>query len=178
MAGEPPTSRIIAPNRHKFSPVYKQTAFSIWYSRGKIPAHDLYNLLESEDGFLPSHNTVQNWITDEFVPQGEALDLQVKTAMDQRLIQERIKMLEEHTKLAHTMQEMGLEYLEANRETLKVPNAVRLLIEGVRIERESRGIPAMLEKMSNRSDEELLNELKEIVAKAPVTVEAIEESGE
>jgi hypothetical protein len=53
-----------------------------------------------------------------------------------------------------------------HREDLKVPNAVKLLIEGVRIERDSRGIPQALEKMMDKSDEELLKEIQMIISKS------------
>jgi hypothetical protein len=174
VASTPPVRR---PSRiEKFDTPYKAEAFAIWYKMGKCGAGLLYPALPpNSDGDVPTIGTVQQWISKDFIPQGDALDLQVKAAMDQRLIQEKIKMLEEHTQVAKEMQDMALEYLRDNRENLKVPNAVRMLVEGIRIERDSRGIPAMMEKLVDRSDEDLMNELKEIVAKTPVTFEAVDD---
>jgi hypothetical protein len=45
---------------------------------------------------------------------------------------------------------------------------VRLLVEGVRIERESRGISTTLEKITGLSDEELEKQVRQIVERSPV----------
>jgi flagellar motor component MotA len=95
--------------------------------------------------------------------------------MEGRLVQEKVEMLRRHTEVGLKMQEMGMKYLEDHKDDLKVPNAVRLLIDGLMTERTSRGIPQMLEKMVNRTDEELLKELQDIVTKAPVTIERLDE---
>jgi hypothetical protein len=52
---------------------------------------------------------------------------------------------------------------------------VRLLIEGIRIERESRGIPQALEKMVNKTDEELLDEIAQLTGGAEVEILDVDE---
>lgn len=167
----PQTSRAV------FSENYKLSVFELWYRSGKPTAKVMYNLVEPDPvtGDIPTFTTLQTWMKVDFVPHADMLDQQVQMALEERLIQEKVAMFEKHAKIAVDLQEMAITYLDENQDNLKVPNAVRMLIEGVRIERESRGIPQALEKMMNRTDEELLKEVTEIVSKAPVTIEPLSE---
>jgi len=69
---------------------------------------------------------------------------------------------------------MSIRFLNENQDVLSAPAAVRLLVEGIRIERESRGIPAALDKMQNMSDEQLLDEIKELMTSSSVSLEEID----
>ena len=69
------------------------------------------------------------------------------------------------------MQNLSLEYLEAHADDLTSAGAVRLLVEGIRIERESKGVPEALEKMSKMSDADLLEEVKKLATSSSVTLE-------
>ena len=91
--------------------------------------------------------------------------------INQRVIAEKVEMLSRHTKLGQEMQDMALDYLKENVDELSSPAAIRLLVEGIRIERESRGVPEALEKISKMSDEQLLSEVKKIVSQSPVIIE-------
>jgi uncharacterized protein YeeX (DUF496 family) len=177
LAGNPPVRRPV--HVDKYSPAYKNEAFALWYKMGKCGASMLYAALPpNESGDVPSVNTVQGWITQDFISWGDALDLQVRAKMDEYLVQEKVQMLRDHTKIAREMQDMALEYLRANKEFLKVPNAVRMLVEGIRIDRESRGIPDMLEKLADRSDDELMKELQDIYSRATPVLEPITDDEE
>ena len=160
-----------------FSDGYKMSVFELWYRVGKPNPKNLYNFVEADpiSGNRPSVTILTSWVKNDFYEQAERLDIQVASQMEGQLIQEKVQMLKQHTDIGIRMQNMSMEYLEDHKEDLKVPNAVRMLVEGIRIERESRGIPQMLEKMVSRSDEELLKELQDIVTKTPVTIEPVED---
>jgi len=90
------------------------------------------------------------------------------------VISEKIEMLKRHADVGLQMQNMAIEYLNENRDELSSPAAVRMLVEGIRIERESRGIPAALDKMMNMTDEELMKEVTGLIEKGSLSREGLE----
>lgn len=164
-------------SRASFSDGYKLSVFQLWYRLGKCTPRMLYDNIEDDPitKERPTLNTLQTWVKSEFAERAEILDKQVELEIQGRLVEEKVAMLERHTKTALQMQAMAENYLQEHSEDLKVPNAVRLLVEGIRIESESRGIPQVLKKMINKSDEELLKELQAIVANSTLTIEPADE---
>ena len=61
-----------------------------------------------------------------------------------------------------------------HRDELTASASVRLLVEGLRIERESVGIPEMFEKMQDKSDQELLEEVQKLIETNKVEFEMID----
>ena len=124
----------------------------------------------------PNAATIGGWIrTDRFQDQAEALDNQVRQELESRLVQEKIEMLSRHANLGMEVQDIAIDYIRGHRDELTSNAAVRLLIEGVRIERESKGIPQALEKMINKTDEELLEEVKKLTDGANVEIEVLDD---
>jgi hypothetical protein len=145
---------------------YIEKVFYIWYNHGKPSAKMLIPYIPAdldEWGRVPNWSTVESWLEDFFVPRANALDAEVKAKLDALLISEKVDMLKRHADVGLKMQDMAIQYLNENRDEISAPAAVRLLVEGIRIERESRGIPAALDKMMNMSDEELTDELKKLM---------------
>lgn len=154
----------------RFTEEYKSTVFYTWYNLGKPTATRLQKALDPDpsSGEIPASTTLHKWIK-EFQERADFLDLQIQEELENRIIKEKVEMLRRHADLGQKMQTMAMDYLkrvEENKEDLKVPNAIRLLVEGIRIEHESRGIPSALEKMINKSDEDLLKEIESIMTRA------------
>lgn len=163
--------------RRPFSQQYKEKVFYIWYNHGKPGGNPLlpYISPELDDwGRVPTVSLLSQWITDEFKPRAELLDQKIKDQLESMIISEKVEMLKRHADIGSRMQDMAIEFLNENRDVLSAPAAVRLLVEGIRIERESRGIPAALEKMQEMSDEQLLDEIKELMTSTSVTLEGID----
>ena len=157
----------------RFSDTYKDEVFWIWYNNQKPSASALYNLVPEHLGNKPSRIALYNWVKDTFPAKAEPLDNAVQMEMQARLIKSKVQMLERHTQISERMQEIGFNVLEENEEEISIANAVRLVIEGVRIERESRGIPEMLGKLAEMSDEKLISTIENMVTKSPLEIEAI-----
>jgi hypothetical protein len=160
-------------SRTDFTPAYIDACFTLWYKAGKPAANRLVGMLPNPVDFGIASGPVsldylRRWIHDDFRDRADRLDTEVGLQMEKRLIEDKVAMLEGHTQIANTMQQMALEYLTANRDKLNANAAVRMLVEGVRIERESRGIPRTLEKLGEKSDEELLKEIKNIMLMSTV----------
>ena len=152
----------------EFTDEYKNTLFFLWYNTGKFGYQRFYNSIPTdENGNRPSLITVRGWI-NSWQSRADFMDEQVRREIEGRLVQEKIAMLERHSTLGIQMQDMALEYLDAHKDELTPGTSVRMLVEGVRIERESRGIPQALGKMIEQSDEELLKQIEDIISKAEV----------
>ena len=158
-----------------FSDDYKYQTFLLWYNSGRPGGKKLRQMIPSNWGeTIPTSATLHIWVNGEkFQSQAEELDKQVSIELESRLVKEKVEMLSRHSKLGVYMQNMATDYLEKNESSLSANAAVRLLIEGIRVERESKGIPQALEKMMNKTDEELLEEIKSLTE--GVQVEILEE---
>lgn len=157
-----------------FPDIYKEKVFYIWYNHGKPQEGKLLTFIPTDlDEWerLPSVSCLKTWIDTEFVPRARLLDEQVKTAMDAAMITEKVEMLKRHADLGVRMQNMAINYLNENQDIISSPAAVRLLVEGIRIERESRGIPEALEKITRMTDEDLLEEINKMMTAGTLSPE-------
>lgn len=155
---------------------YKQKVFQIWYNNGKCGAPDLQRLVpipETNYNRLPSVQALTSWIRQDFQERAKNLDDGVEKTMNEALIVTKVEMLQRHMDVAKKMQDLAIDYLESHKDDLTSATAVRLLVESVRIERESVGIPGMLDKMSRKTDEQLLDEVKKLVEESPLDFEKI-----
>lgn len=162
-----------------WTPEFKDWVFVWWMEHNRPSVYVTYkglprpNTLDYPDEFMDKHFKVptatdlQPWM-DEFKARAGKLDMEARNAIDQTLVEAKVEMLKRHAEIGVNMQDMALDYLEAHRDDLGVGSSVKLLIEGLRIERESKGIPETLRKMSEMSDEKLMNEIKNLFADAPV----------
>jgi len=161
---------LIETSRVVFSEDYKNSVFLTWYKNAKPNATYLMGMIsESNDGRKPSRTLLWRWIREDFEERAIPIDDAVREEMNSRLTQEKIEMLERHAKTGLEMQNMALNYIREHKDELTPISAVRLLVEGVKIERGSRGIPQVLEKMMLLSDDDLLKETEKLLLRAPIT---------
>lgn len=149
-----------------FTDEYKKTVFYTWYNAGKCSNDILYDIIpfpKTNFGRKPSKTTLQLWIRENFTEHAAKLDEGVEKTIDEAMIKTKVEMLQRHVELARSMQDIGLDFLSESAKDMTAASAVRLLVEGIRIERESIGIPGALEKMSEKTDEELMEELKKML---------------
>ncbi len=151
---------------------YRNDVFLIWYNSGKPSPSKLRELL-SNDPYVPDISTLSRWISQHFRERAKMLDEEINEVIIDKTVSEKIEMLERHTKTAVEMQNIALEYLREHKDELNPYNAIRLLVEGVRIERESRGIPEALKKMTELSDEKLLEEIKKLLSDGQSYIEPV-----
>lgn len=164
----------------KFSTTYIDAVFTIWYSAGKPNVRRLVKMLPDPSEFglsvgYPSEPTLKIWHDKFFSEKAVVLDEQVSKQLAGRLIAEKVAMLDAHAAVAAEMQRMALDYLRDNKDKLSPNAAVRMLVEGVRIERESKGIPRTLEKLADKSDEDLLSQIEDLLLRSPVDLQPIKD---
>ena len=159
-----------------FSQEYKIYVFSTWYAKGKPNAKNLQAMLEEPEpnsGKFPQPTTLKKWIDNEFIAQAIFLDEKVALELENRLTSEKIEMLSRHAVIGEKMQKGALDWFENTKKedgTLDLGNArtaITLLVEGLKIERDSRGTSQIAEKFSKLTDDQLLDELRGIVMDIP-----------
>lgn len=161
--------REVSPRNDQFGEPYWREIFTVWYSNGKptantlvdmIPVHPIFNI-------RPSKSALRNRIFGDFTEWSAELDKDVIQHLNTTLVAEKIAMLDRHAKVSQKMQKMGMDYLDANG-VGGARNAIQLVIEGLRIERESIGAPKIAQKVMDMDDKQLLDELRMLVEGSPV----------
>jgi len=154
-----------------YPPGYKDQIFTLWYSMGKPIARVLYLKIPvyEEFGTKPPIDTIQDWTwSTEFKERAAILDEQVMAQINQKMVAEKVEMLNRHAVIGSKMQDMAMAYLKEHDKDLGVGSSVRLLVAGVEIERNSRGIATTFEKFDKMSDSQLNAEIQKIIERAPV----------
>lgn len=150
-----------------YSEPYKESVFWCWYRSGKPKAWKLHGLIEpTPERLIPSEATLKKWIENDFVSRAEPLDITVSAVLKEKAVTEKIEMLTRHAEIGNKMQNMAIEYLDEHKDKLNQNTAVRLLIEGIRIERESRGLPTMITQINEVTDEKLMQKIQDLMENA------------
>lgn len=157
------------------TPENREKLFYVWYNNGRPGVKDFYKILVKElpEFELPAESIISILIP-EFKDRAIELDMQVHEQLTAMVVAEKVEMLKRHATIGFKIQDIALEYIENHKDEITPSGAIRLLVEGVRIERESRGIPEALDKMSRMSDDELLDEVKSLLSSTSVTLEDID----
>lgn len=168
--------QVLAPYEQYFGPEYKHLCFMIWYRNGKPSPTHLLDVLPIDElvGRKPGIPCLKNWVKD-FEQQAHDLDMQVSEELNKRMIAEKVEMLHRHAGDSKAIQEWAMDFLKEHKGDFTVSTATRLWVEATRIERASRGIPSMFDKINDATDEDLLKELQKVVTDAPPTFEQIGE---
>jgi hypothetical protein len=148
-----------------YSDEFREQCFIEWYNLGKpVPASYVHNAPTSRDGRKPSIQSIINWIP-EWRERAEILDEEVRKDLEKKLVAEKSEMLKRHAVVGKKMQDIALEYLDDPDVISKLsPNsATRLLVEGLKIERISVGMPDVLEDVMTKTDEELLDDITKLI---------------
>lgn len=152
----------------RYSDDYKTKVFQIWFNNGKPIIEDLLEMIpipETNYGRKPSISTLQNWVNG-FKEHAEMLDVQIREEIDNNMVASKIEMLKRHAEVGREAQKIALDYL---REAELTPSAaVRLLADGVAIERGASGIPEALAKLVGMTDDQLLEALKKELEDSPI----------
>lgn len=161
----------------KFEGTYRETCFNIWVSQGApdslektqeiIPAND--------DGEKPATSTLRTWFDQDWKLRADNINSRALEIADEDLIQRKAEMLKEQAERGKKLQMMGIEYLEKENFDSS-SSAVSAVVQGAKLERESRGIGDLLVRMSQMSDtdlkKEIINRLKEMQEDRENTVDA------
>ena len=158
-----------SPHTIQFPETYRETVFAVWYGKGKPAPKVLWDMIEPDPllGAKPSSALLRNWVK-KFREKASTLDIQVAEEANKKLVADKVAMLERHATVGRKMQNLGLEFLEEHG-VGGARNAITMLVEGLRIERESVGAPKIAQRIIDMSDEELFQELRVLVKETTIT---------
>lgn len=152
-----------------FSDDYRLSVFKLWYNNGKPTGDVLYELIPEQENLRskPSVHTLRWWVNSHFVPKAAELDEELLDNLSKELIANKLEMLARHAQIAEQMIGLGLEYFE-DHPIERENTALNLLVKGIEIERESRGITTR-EKIETMSDSQLMKEIESLVNTSQLT---------
>jgi hypothetical protein len=156
--------RLMKAKAIRFPPEYKTQLFMQWYNLGKPNVNVFIRQVDE------CEVTGTKWIHEDFVEMAKTLDDQVIRTMNEKLVQEKVAMLSRHARVGEEMQNLALEYLRT-KDLDSSASAIRLWMEGTKLERDSRGIPEMIKKMMSLSDDDLLKEISNMVTNSPLKLD-------
>ena len=149
---------------------YKNVAFYIWYQNGRLSMPKLVRKLsEREDGTKPNHLTVGNWKRDNnWIEKADEMDQEAAIQIQKKLIDDRVKMFEEHAEFGEHLRVQALYYLQEH--DVDTPNeAMRLLTIAVNMERESVGLSDILKRLKDMEDGDLKDKIAHLMKKGQLT---------
>jgi hypothetical protein len=165
------SNKIDMRQKPNFPGAYKDDLFRLWFNNQQPSIKKLHQMIPEEWGEKPTLGTLQNWHRIDFKPKAERLKREYDERLSAELIQEKVEMLRRHGALGRQMQQIALDCLDNVDPTeLSEHAAVRMLVEGVRIERDSVGIPQTLEKLLNQTDEELIEEIQKLIGDSQAVI--------
>ena len=145
-----------------FDEDYIESAFYAWYEAGK-PRKKILDCIPDREEGKPARTTVESWInTYGWIERADAMDVQRSNLLDQRAIERRADMLERQAQIGKALLDKGYEYIECN-EPASIAEAVKLVVEGKNMERESLGYSEILRKFSKMQNTELDQELRKLL---------------
>ena len=152
-----------------YTPAYQEECFQSWYAAGRpnksTDIIDVIPFTHDEHRRKPLANVISKW-RDELGWDWRADDLDAKVAAQSEdfLITQKVLMLKEQAARARQVQVMGFDHLlEHGFDSSS--SAVSAIIKGAELERTSKGLESMLEKIAKLSDADLLKKIKEIQGK-------------
>ena len=163
---------------HQFSNHYKDELFLLWYAEGKPSTRSFHKITPPDPaGQRPAVSVLKYWMTKDSAwrRRAEILDDEVKHQIEAYAIAKKVEMLTRHSDVGKELQEAGAKYLKENLDKLKPSTAVRMIVEGVRIEQNSRGIGTAFKEMVEMPDEELTSKIESLLERSKVEITQIDD---
>lgn len=159
------------PQFREYTDDYKLKTKTEWYSAGRPTSPDLRKILLSKDvkdevGRIPAVSALNKWRDQQLWDiWADELDSRALTLVEDDLIIKKAEMLKRHATMAEELQLEGMTYLKENKFDTSA-SAVTAIIKGAELERESRGVGEMMVKMAKMGNNELVQEILRLSARA------------
>jgi hypothetical protein len=161
----------------KFSHHYKEQLFLIWYQEGKPVLRKFYEImpLDSADR-KPTLATLQVWASElNWKERALDQDEEVRKQLEHQAIATKVEMLNRHAETGKELQQIGIEYIREHLDQIRPSTAVRMIIEGIRIEEGSRGIGTALKEALEMTDDELTSKVEDLLLKSKVEIQMLDD---
>lgn len=143
---------------------YIEQTFYLWHKNGRhISDKFAKSLPPDEHGQRPAFKTIEQW-KDKFawVTRADSLDAELSLALQEKVIDERIAMYEEHTQISNTLIEKAKNFLSTT-EIKEMKDALKAIELAIEIQRVSIGQAEFGRRLLNMSSEQLSKELNKML---------------
>lgn len=166
-----------------YNPAYKESVFALWYSSNKPSAAKLSGMVpDDESGRKPAASLISKWMEDgDWYVRADILDERASESLEKVLVTDRVEIFKKQADIGRKLQEIGMEYIESDDFKINALTALKMVIEGAQLEKESVGLTIALTKIYSLGDSDIQSEIKKLLAKADkedVVEGDVEELGE
>lgn len=152
-----------------YSDAYIEQCFQAWYENDCLSIrkyHESDFLPKDEHGRIPHFNTLASWFDERgWWVRKDALDAQVSVQIDDKLVAQKVMMLEEQAATYRQIRKKAAEHLLENPFDSSAA-AVSALVKSSQEERIVRGISKTIQRLAEIGDEELMKEIKQLAERA------------
>ena len=146
-----------------------------WYRRGRPRVHEFHPFIKpNKYNQIPSTSVLAKWMK-RWHTRAKQIDEEVFVQLKRRLAAEKVQILERHAEQAREMQNIAIEWLREHRNELTPASAVRLYVAAHDLEMRAIGFKGQAGD-AEKTDEELLEELKALIADSPAEFEQLLEA--
>jgi len=151
-----------------YTPIYKESVFALWYSSNKPSASKLSGMVpDDENGRKPSASLISKWMEDgDWYVRADILDERASESLEKVLVTDRVEIFKKQADIGRKLQEIGMEYIESDDFKINALTALKMVIEGAQLEKESVGLTIALTKIYSLGDSDIQSEIKKLLAKA------------
>lgn len=147
-----------------YTEAYKESCFQVWYQTGRPTSRQFVKVVPvDEHGRKPNYGLLNSWIKLlGWNERAREMDREVTKQMETYAVEQRVDMLKRHANAAKQLQLEGIKYL-LEHPPEKTSDAIRMVTEGIRIEKESVGLPEALTKIAEMKDKPLTDLISQLI---------------
>lgn len=154
---------------HLYSKEYREAIFYWWLAHrhwGAVRYKEHWSEIPAdEEGFRPNYLVIAKWKRDyDWENRAAQIDTEVEQTMNKIMIDERLAMYKRHAEIGQQLQTRGLDYLESEGLDSDA-GALRAVIEGVVMERTSRTMSDMFDKIASMDANQLTVEINKLLGR-------------
>lgn len=143
---------------------YKEKAFLLWYENDRPANEWMTRELEPYNGETPKPQTIANWKREfGWNQRADEQDEFIRKEVEREIVEEKVRMFKRHAEDARKLQQAGWDFIE-DHGVNNASQALKAIEIGLKVERESRGIPDAIEAVSGKTDRQLENTIKKLLA--------------
>lgn len=158
-----------------FSNAYQEKCFAVWFELGRMGYTKILDKLpEDEFGRRPSRNVFLLWRTEQdWDVRADEIEAKAAIVTDNVLLNHRILMVKRQASKAKELQDLGMDFLREEGFD-SAASAVSAVIKGAELERQSRGLDDMLEKLSKMDSAKLTETVQGLLERQNVPEDIID----
>lgn len=147
-----------------YTEAYKETCFQVWYAAGRPSSRQAVKIIPADEhNRKPTYVLLSTWIRLlGWNDRAKEMDHEVTKQMETYAVEQRVDMLKRHAESAKQLQLEGIKYL-LEHPPEKTADAIRMVTEGIRIEKESVGLPEALTKIAEMKDKPLTELIGQLI---------------